>query len=76
MLTEYRAGDVDPVPLLYQTGYLTIEDYDQEDEIYTLGIPNDEVKCAFMESLSPEYVRGAGAGSGKIMGGDRLRRKK
>lgn len=65
MLTDYRAGDEDPVPLLYQTGYLTIEDYDDEDEIYTLGIPNDEVKYAFMDSLIPEYVRGAGAGSGK-----------
>jgi hypothetical protein len=53
MLMDYRTGSSDPVPLLYQTGYLTIAGYDSEDQIYTLGIPNEEVKYAFMESLMP-----------------------
>lgn len=64
-LTDFRADQDDPVPLLYQTGYLTITDYDPDGEYYTLGIPNEEVKYAFMESLMPEYVEGTGAGSGK-----------
>ena len=65
ILSDYRADDPDPIPLLFQTGYLTIVDYDQKKEYYTLGLPNEEVKYAFMESLVPEYVNGSGAGSGK-----------
>lgn len=35
---------VSPVALFYQTGYLTIKDYDERGRIYRLGVPNDEVK--------------------------------
>ena len=41
--------------LLYQTGYLTIKDYDREYDIFTLGIPNEEVKVGFLEFLLPYY---------------------
>ena len=44
------------VPLLYQTGYLTIKSYDRESEIYTLAIPNQEVRVGFTEGLLPTYV--------------------
>lgn len=64
-LSSFRAEQIDPVPLLYQTGYLTITDYDVTGEYYTLRIPNEEVRYAFMESLMPEYVDGVGPGSGK-----------
>ena len=51
--------------MLYQTGYLTLMDYSREDDIYTLGFPNNEVRYGFLESLMPEYIEECGAGSGK-----------
>lgn len=44
-----------PIALLYQTGYLTIKDYVPELEVYTMGIPNDEVAKGLMEHLIPYY---------------------
>ena len=44
------------VPLLYQTGYLTIKDYDRETEIYTLSIPNQEVRIGYTDGLLPVYT--------------------
>lgn len=44
------------VPLLYQSGYLTIKDYDRETDIYTLGIPNQEVRIGYADGLLPAYV--------------------
>ena len=41
--------------LLYQTGYLTIKSYDRENDLFTLGIPNQEVKVGFLEFLLPSY---------------------
>ena len=64
MLKDYTADSLDPVPLLYQTGYLTIADYDKTGHEYTLTFPNEEVKYGFVESLMPEYVADCGAGSG------------
>jgi hypothetical protein len=46
----------DALPLLYQTGYLTIKDYEHESETYTLGIPNQEVRIGYTEGLLPVYV--------------------
>ena len=40
-----------PVPLFFQTGYLTIKDYDNEFQEYTLGFPNDEVKNGFLNFI-------------------------
>jgi hypothetical protein len=40
-----------PVPLLYQSGYLTIKAYDEEFEMYTLGLPNREIGKAFPKFL-------------------------
>lgn len=47
---------IDALPLLYQSGYLTIKDYDRESEIYTLSIPNQEVRVGFTDGLLPTYV--------------------
>jgi hypothetical protein len=44
------------VPLLYQSGYLTIKDYDPEFELYTLGFPNKEVEDGFYKFLLPNYA--------------------
>ena len=43
-------------PLLYQSGYTTIKDYDAETESYTLDIPNKEIRNGLMLSLLPGYV--------------------
>ncbi len=51
------------VPLLYQSGYLTIKDYVSEDNLYTLDIPNQEIRIGLMESLLPNYLHSAN-GSG------------
>ncbi|MBR2765682.1 MAG: AAA family ATPase, partial [Blautia sp.] len=64
MLKDYTGDSPDPVPLLYQTGYLTIVAYDNTVREYTLAFPNEEVKYGFIESLMPEYVSDCGAGSG------------
>ena len=45
-----------PVALFYQSGYLTIKDYDKELQEYTLGYPNKEVEQSFLEFLLPRYV--------------------
>ena len=52
-LSDYRIDNPDPVPLFYQSGYLTIKEWNREYEEYTLRYPNDEVKYAFIESLAP-----------------------
>ena len=55
-LSDYRADNPDPIPLFYQTGYLTIIDYDKRRMRYSLGYPNDEVKYGFLKSLAPSYL--------------------
>ena len=44
------------LPLLYQSGYLTIKDYDAESDVYTLSIPNKEVRVGFTQGLLPTYI--------------------
>ena len=44
------------LPLLYQSGYLTIKDYDKFGQVYTLSIPNNEVRVGFAEGLLPIYT--------------------
>lgn len=46
----------DPVPVLFQSGYLTIKGYDEEFREYTLGYPNREVKEAFLKFILPKYT--------------------
>ena len=44
------------LPLLYQAGYLTIKSYDREAQMYTLSIPNQEVRTGFTQGLLPTYT--------------------
>ena len=46
----------DALPLLYQSGYLTIKDYDREGEVYALSIPNQEVRIGYVKGLLPIYT--------------------
>jgi hypothetical protein len=55
-VNDYRADGSNPVPLLYQTGYLTIKGYDRQLERYKLGFPNKEVRVSFLGALLPRYL--------------------
>lgn len=55
-LTDDRANVSNPVPMIYQSGYLTIKDYDPEFQMYTLCFPNEEVKYGFLNFVSPFYT--------------------
>ena len=57
---------MDALPLLYQSGYVTIKGYDDMTEEYTLGIPNKEVRVGFTEGLLPSVagIRGSHVQSG------------
>lgn len=44
------------IPLLYQSGYITIKDYDPNLRLYTLDIPNKEIRVGLYEILLPNYV--------------------
>ena len=57
-MRDYRMDDPDPVPLFYQSGYLTIKNYDRRFDSYELGFTNEEVKYGFLKSLVP-YVFGS-----------------
>lgn len=48
--------DQNPLPLLYQSGYLTLKSYDEEFDSYTLGFPNREVEQGFIKYLLPFYT--------------------
>ena len=54
-----NADDSDPIPVLYQSGYLTIQDYNPRTREYTLKYPNQEVERGFMEGLANIYVPSA-----------------
>lgn len=43
-------------PLLYQSGYLTIKDYDADFEVYTLDLPNREIRIGLFQNLLPNYL--------------------
>lgn len=45
-----------PIALFYQSGYLTIKDYDKDFSSYVLGYPNKEVEQSFLDFLLPKYI--------------------
>ncbi len=49
--SSYEVDNIRLEPLLYQTGYLSIKDYDKETGIFTLSYPNEEVRSAFVKRL-------------------------
>ena len=53
---EYRVDANNPIPLIYQSGYLTIKGYDKRFGNYLLKFPNDEVRYGFMDFLVPYYT--------------------
>ena len=55
-LNGIDSNNSNPIPVIYQSGYLTIKDYDKEYEEYTLGFPNEEVEKGFIKFLAPFYL--------------------
>jgi len=55
-INQYRVDSSDMIPLLYQTGYLTIKSFNQNSDTYMLGFPNEEVKYGFLYELLPVYM--------------------
>lgn len=53
---NYQADADRPLPVIYQSGYLTIQGYDPELRFYKLGYPNDEVRYGFLNFLLPSYT--------------------
>ena len=56
LLTDIGSAFLNPVPLLYQSGYLTIKGYDEDFQMYRLGFPNREVKHGFLNYLMRYYT--------------------
>lgn len=55
-LSDDRANLSNPVPMIYQSGYLTIKAYDDEFREYTLSFPNEEVKYGLLNFAAPFYT--------------------
>lgn len=55
-LMDYSENNPNPVPLFYQSGYLTICGFDRRFRIYSLTFPNREVKYGFLNTLAPEVL--------------------
>ena len=55
--TDYRADVEDPLAMLYQSGYLTIKEYNRRDRVYTLDYPNVEVRKGFVSLIANGYFR-------------------
>ena len=53
-------------PLLYQSGYITIKSYDKMSQLFTLDLPNKEIKVGLFESLLPYYLEGMYAEEGDV----------
>lgn len=55
-LNSLDVNSASPIPVIYQSGYLTIKDFDPEFRMYTLGFPNGEVEEGFTNFLLPCYT--------------------
>jgi hypothetical protein len=56
VLNSVDSQSTNPIPVIYQSGYLTIKDYDPEFGLYQLGFPNKEVEDGFLKFLLPNYA--------------------
>ena len=53
---DYRANKEMPLPMIYQSGYLTVKDYDLMSNTYKLDFPNDEVRRGFVTLVAGNYL--------------------
>ena len=54
---DYKADVERPLPMIYQSGYLTIKDYDMEFNTFLLDFPNNEVKNGFLTAVASSYLK-------------------
>ena len=54
---DYKADMERPLPMIYQSGYLTIKGYDGKEDTYLLDFPNDEVKKGFVTLVAADYFK-------------------
>lgn len=57
MFVDYKADVEQPLPMIYQSGYLTIKEYNRETEQYLLDFPNNEVREGFLSLIATRYLR-------------------
>jgi hypothetical protein len=55
-LNAYDIENLQLIPLMFQTGYLTISRYIEEDDLYELNYPNEEVRKSYLEVLADAYA--------------------
>ena len=63
MFVDYKADVERPLPMIYQSGYLTIKDYNPRRNTYLLDFPNREVRSGFITALASDYFGGGNEGS-------------
>ena len=56
VINSVDSESTNPIPVIYQSGYLTIKGYDKEFKLYRLGFPNKEVEEGFVKYLAPFYL--------------------
>ena len=54
---DYKANSEQPLPMIYQSGYLTIKEYVPNDNTYLLDFPNEEVKTGFIATVASGYFK-------------------
>ena len=54
---DYKADVERPLPMIYQSGYLTIKDYNMRHNTFLLDFPNDEVKKGFLTMIASSYLQ-------------------
>ena len=54
---DYKATEERPLPMIYQSGYLTIKGYDRDDDTFLLDFPNNEVKKGFLSMVAADYLK-------------------
>lgn len=56
---DYKADVEQPLPMIYQSGYLTIKDFDLRRNLFLLDYPNNEVKDGFLSLVATKYFKGS-----------------
>ena len=54
---DYKATVEQPLPMIYQSGYLTIKKYNRDLNTYLLDFPNNEVKKGFLTLIASDYLQ-------------------
>ncbi len=54
---DYKANSEQPLPMIYQSGYLTIKDFDMKWNTYLLDFPNEEVRTGFITMIASGYFK-------------------